>query len=264
MHLRLPFAPPSRRAALTSDGRCTVKAKRASLYNSLEKVAAERGDADCFWSRDRGCYSWRQMWDRVNQYAQFWLSRGVQKGDLVALYMVNSPDFPLAWIGLWAVGAAPAMINYSLAGKALLHCMGISTARLMLVDGDEAARKRIEDVRDRLEGVEIMYLEDVKAEIESMPPERPPDELREHITLNSPMSLLYTSGTTGFPKACILPMAAGFNQALLREVGGIKVDPKERFYNCMPYYHGTGGILLMGSLLVGKSSTRPRHHHLGG
>jgi len=92
-----------------------VKRKRQSLYYFFEDSVKKRQNDDCIWSRE-GCYTWNQTYARVNQYAQWYLEQGVQPKDLVCFYMMNSPDFVFAWLGLWAVGAAPAMINYSKCG----------------------------------------------------------------------------------------------------------------------------------------------------
>jgi acyl-CoA synthetase (AMP-forming)/AMP-acid ligase II len=181
----------------------------------------------------------------------------VQPGDLVALFLPNSPEFIFAWAGLWALGAAPAMINYHLTGQALLHCVRISTAKLVLVDGDAVALGRMETVRPELEklGMRVVPFGDVKAQALAMPDTRPPDSLREGLQLTFPMALFYTSGTTGLPKAAAMPTIAGFFHGIGREAGSSPFvpDTSTRYYDCMPYYHGTGGINAMACLMCGAT-----------
>lgn len=55
------------------------------------------------WSRE-GVYTRREAHDRVCQYAAYFLELGVRPGNFVAFYLENSPDFFLAWLGLWAIG----------------------------------------------------------------------------------------------------------------------------------------------------------------
>jgi acyl-CoA synthetase (AMP-forming)/AMP-acid ligase II len=173
--------------------RIAVKQDRLSLYYFIEKAATERGDEDCVWSRAR-CYNWNEGLTLVHQYSQLFLSQGVQPGDLVALFMRNSPDFVFAWIGLWAVGAAPALINTSLTGNALLHCLGISQARLILADGGPDVLSRINGVAAELEasGVRILKLDEIRDLVYGLDPVRPGDELRAGVRPGSPMCLLYT------------------------------------------------------------------------
>ena len=225
------------------------------MYYYFEKRAAELGDAEAIWSRD-GCYSWKELLEHGNRYGNWWLSQGVRPGDLVAFFMINSPDFIFAWVGLWAIGAAPAMINYNLTGRALEHCLSISGANLVLMDGDEAAEARIDEVKPALDakGFRIVNLKEARADVRATSSTRPSDDLRANIQASSPHGLFYTSGTTGLPKAVALPVIAGFGQGMGRETGTNPVDKDDdRYYCCMPYYHGTGGINVMGQLMCGTT-----------
>jgi acyl-CoA synthetase (AMP-forming)/AMP-acid ligase II len=138
----------------------------------------------------------------------------VKPHDYVAFFLTNSPDFMFAWLGLWAIGAAPAMINYNLTGKALIHCLKVSGASLLLVDGDPTLVRRIEDVRSQIEqdlGMQISVLDQqVMKEIRSQKTERPGDIYREVVQGDWPMAMFYTSGTTGMPKGVPFQMVRCF------------------------------------------------------
>ena len=168
---------------------------RLSLYYFFEYSVKCRQNEDCIWSRE-GCFTWSQANERVNQFAQWFLSQGVQPNDLVSFYMTNSPDFIFAWLGLWAIGAAPAMINYNLAGKALIHCLKVAGSSMLLVDQDPDLISRIEEMRTEIEGtlgMKIHILDaGAKDAIRSLKPERPDDRYREGVKGNSPMSIFYT------------------------------------------------------------------------
>lgn len=88
------------------------------------------------------------------------------------------------------------MINYNLAGKALVHCLEISGAGLLLVDRDPVFQERIEEVRGQIEGelgMRIVILdEDTRINIQSCKAERPPDLYRERVRGDGPMALFYT------------------------------------------------------------------------
>ena len=72
------------------------------------------------------------------QYGHYFLSLGVQPGQVVAYYLQNSAEFAISWLALWAIGCAPAFINYNLAGPALIHCLKDSGAKILFVDEDPA------------------------------------------------------------------------------------------------------------------------------
>jgi acyl-coenzyme A synthetase/AMP-(fatty) acid ligase len=124
------------------------------------------------------------------------LQNGVKSGELVSMYMMNRPEFLFAHLGSWSIGSAPAWINYNLAGDALVHCLKVAGAKVLLVDEDMECRKRIEDVRDRLEGELGMTIkilaQELKGEISRMEPKRPGDEMRVGAKGKFPLFLFYT------------------------------------------------------------------------
>ncbi|KAF2430365.1 acetyl-CoA synthetase-like protein [Tothia fuscella] len=211
---------------------------------------------EAIWSQT-GCYTFRQTYDQSCRYGQFFLSQGVNPKQLVATYLTNSPEFVFNWLGQWSIGAAPAMINHHLTGDALIHCVRLSGAKIMIVDEDVEVRARMEENRARLEGelgVRIIILDgETRARINAQPAVRPPNDLRNGSTPTDPMSLFYTSGSTGHPKAVsysngrTISLGGKKNTAI-----GIKGGPNgDRWYNCMPMYHGTGGVVVVTCMLVG-------------
>ncbi|KAK0630331.1 hypothetical protein B0T17DRAFT_576470 [Bombardia bombarda] len=245
------------RARIRKEWDKAVKAQRTSPYYFLEARATELGNREALWSRV-GCYSWQELLEYAHRYAAFFLARGIRQGDLVAFFMLNSPDFIFALVGLWAIGAAPAMINYHLTGKALVHCLAISGANLVLMDGDEAALARMAEVQPEMESknpsLQFVDLADARPTIYALPPTRPSDEYRVDMAGSAPLALFYTSGTTGMPKGCCLPARAGFSHGWGTTAGTNPVrEPDQRYYVCMPYYHGTGGINAMAQLMCGNT-----------
>ncbi|CAK7242640.1 MAG: hypothetical protein STHCBS139747_004136 [Sporothrix thermara] len=232
-----------------------TREKRLSPYFFVEDNARASPNYEALWSR-AGCYTRKELYDRANQYAQWFLAQGVQPGDLVAFFMINSPDFITAWLGLLAIGAAPAMINFHLTSKALLHCLNISGAKLVMVDGPPDAHARIAAVQGELDnqGYRVVDLAAARPEVYATDARRPGDELRAGVQAHSPAAMFYTSGTTGLPKACYLPIWVMFGHGAGNVTGLNPVDrPNERYYVCMPFYHGTGGISAMMQVLCGTT-----------
>ncbi|KAI8188510.1 Isopenicillin N epimerase component 1 [Colletotrichum sp. SAR 10_66] len=148
-----------------------VKTDRVSPYYIFEQAVQKHPYDEAIWTRN-GSVSWKTTYDRVNQYAQLFLSYGVKPGQFVAFFMQNSPDFAFAWVGLLAIGAAPAMINYNLTGKALLGCIEISTAKLVLVDGSAEVAAKYQDVNTELDmkGIKFINLAEEKPRVYQMDP----------------------------------------------------------------------------------------------
>ncbi|KAJ9663102.1 hypothetical protein H2201_005773 [Coniosporium apollinis] len=233
------------------------KENRNSLWYFFE-IQVNRLPASelCIWSRS-GCYTWQQTHQQSCRYAQFLLNQGLQPGELVGFYLQNSPEFIFCTLGSWSVGSAPALINYNLGGDGLIHCLRISGTKLLLVDEDQGCRERIEESRGRIEGelgIKIVILDQTtKASINALEPKRPEQKYRENVKPDFPMCLLYTSGSTGLPKACPFQIARAHVLAGPRvRAVGLEPGPNgDRWYNCMPLYHGTGFTTAVTCMISG-------------
>ena len=203
----------------------------------------------CLWTRERS-YTYREVHDRAVQYAHFFLSCGVKAGELVAVYLQNRAEFLFTWLGLWAIGCAPAAINYNLSGDALVHCLRISGARLVIEDEDPECRARMDEVRGVLSGFDIRGIEAI--DLSGFPTSIFQDGAM-NMAGEFPAMLLYTSGTTGMPKGCAFTMQRLYSsQSIWSNTITQRAGPGgERWYSCMPLYHGTSAISLIVNLVTG-------------
>ncbi|KAF2205046.1 long-chain fatty acid transport protein 1 [Delitschia confertaspora ATCC 74209] len=234
------------------------KQNRISPWYGFATNAALYPNEEAIWSRDR-CYSWKETHDRAVQWGRFFLSKGVKPGDLVATYLMNSAEFTVIWLALWGIGCAPAMLNYHLKGNALIHCLKACEAKILVVDDDQECRERFEEVRTVVEdelGVTPFYMEEMlEKEVKSLSTQPLGNEYRDGVQGEDALCLLYTSGTTGLPKAGVFTMARFHERGVpenppFNQKGGPDGD---RWYNCMPIFHGTGGISTVGALNLGMS-----------
>ncbi|KAL2830345.1 hypothetical protein BDW59DRAFT_158674 [Aspergillus cavernicola] len=234
-------------------------------------TASKYPDMLAIWSRV-GTYTYRETRERALQYAQFFQSRGVKRGDLVALYLENRPEFLFAWLGCWVIGCAPAAVNYNLAGEGLGHCLRLSGARVVLVDDDVGCQGRMGEVMKNNQelGMEVVVLDEGfrKGVIPLFSGSVLPGEgkLAMDTPGENPAILLYTSGTTGLPKGCAFTMSRFYQTLKLRQGGvGVVEGPEgDRWYSCMPLYHGTSAISIMVSLAIGVSVAIGRKFSVSG
>ncbi len=143
------------------------------------------------------------MYDYTLQLARWMQDEGIGPGDLVAMYLHNSAEFLMIMFATLAIGAGPAMINYNLENKALMHCLSVADSKLLIVDPDEGCQRRIEGSRGEIEGAgaKIVTMDATfKQRVAKLPVQRPPDTLRNGMKGEWPYALIYTSGTTGLPK----------------------------------------------------------------
>lgn len=234
-----------------------IKTKRLSCLYFFEEAVRDYPDAEAIWSRE-GIFTWKETHTKTCQYAAYFLELDVRPGELVAFYLQNSPEFIFAWLGLWAIGCAPAMINFNLSEDALIHCLKLSGAKIVVVDEEEKVRTRIDGEKQRIEelGMQTIVLSrELKSSIAAKTAQRPDDSYREGLKASFPSVLFYTSGTTGLPKGASFPTSR-MHLAGARRANYCDQRPGpggDRWYVCMPMYHGTGGIAAMTCMMAGVS-----------
>ena len=188
---------------------------RLNLFYTFEAYARSSSTAKkTFLACEGKTWTYREAYDIVLRYG-CWLQErhAVKPKEIVAMDLINSPQFIFLWLGLWSIGACPAFINYNLSGDSLMHCIKTSTARLILVD--EALKETFPPTivewaagagpKGALKPVEIVFLSpQIEYEISAVKGTRPPNDLRNGIVGHDTAVLIYTSGTTGMPKPAIV------------------------------------------------------------
>ncbi|GAD91589.1 hypothetical protein PVAR5_0161 [Paecilomyces variotii No. 5] len=222
----------------------------------FDEVVKKYPTTTCIWSRE-GVYTFQEVYALASKWGHYFLSLGVKPGDLVALYLQNSPEFLIVWLGLLSIGAAPAAINYNLSGDALVHCLKISGANILLVDEDGQCRKNIEASSGILEqelNLKLITLDSsIKAHIGKFPDTPADEQYRTNFPAMAPSILLYTSGTTGMPKGCAFTMSRLYLTVFARgaQFNETPGPGGDRWFNSMPMYHGTAAIAMIVVLLSG-------------
>jgi acyl-CoA synthetase (AMP-forming)/AMP-acid ligase II len=190
-------------------------ADRINLFYILEHNAQSRRYGDSiFMIYDNREWTYKETYKMVLKYGT-WLKtkHGVKSKDIIAIDFMNSEHLVFMWWGLWSLGARPACINYNLTGQALIHCIRLSSSKLLIVE-EEVEPTVSAVVRDTigkpgfLESGESTKVEvltpDIVADIMATTGAREPDEARGGQTLPDMAMLIYTSGTTGLPKAAVV------------------------------------------------------------
>jgi acyl-CoA synthetase (AMP-forming)/AMP-acid ligase II len=230
-----------------------VRDDRINLWYVMAERCHQHWDKRAIWFQGR-TVTFGEFYEQTVRFAQWMLEEGIQPGELVGMYLTNSPEFMMIWFATLCIGAAPAFLNYNLEGKALLHCLEVCETRLIIVDEDANCRRRIDGSRAAIEakGTKIAILDEpLKQSISARPAVCPENKYRDGTDGSFPYCLIYTRGTTGLPKGC------AFTQSRLRLLGG-HLEPyfegkvgRDVWYNSMPLYHGTGAITSSVALLGG-------------
>jgi fatty-acyl-CoA synthase len=221
-----------------------------TIADIVEGFARKTPDQDAILYLDR-VVSYRAMNEAASRYALWARAQGVQRGDVVALLMENRPEYLFAWLGMAKIGAVTALINTNLRGSPLAHCISIAEAKHIIV-GSELAASYTEAL-PLLEKAPPAWIAaddgaapgNLDVALAATAPQTFDPVLRAGLTDKDKAFYIFTSGTTGLPKAAnishlrMLFMMYGF-------AGGLNSGPNDRMYNTLPLYHSTGGICAVG------------------
>jgi acyl-CoA synthetase (AMP-forming)/AMP-acid ligase II len=136
---------------------------------------------------------------RSNRLAHLLIAHGVRPGDRVAIMMGNVADWPVSWFAVLKASAIAVPVNARYRESDLAYVLADSGAVLVLTAAEQAGLVRA--VAARADAVrEVRTLAELGAELA----EAPAADLAVAPGQSGIASFQYTSGTTGFPKACLL------------------------------------------------------------
>lgn len=229
-----------------------TKAGKLFLYNVFEdRAGTPEGDA-LFLVFEGRQWTYTEFFNALQPVGN-WLMKnlGVQKGEMVALDGGNSAEYLMLVFALEAIGAKTALINCNLTAQPLVHCVQLSGARYVLADA--GLRQLVSPVEGELEGLDAKAIYYDSAFIETLADtELLPLSRRQGSSPLDVSALLYTSGTTGMPKATIFNRAK--QVAFLRPNTFNVLRPGDRLYTCLPLYHATALVLAVG-FSIGSRAT---------
>ena len=214
---------------------------------------------------DNGEISYAAFDAYANRVAHWARSEGLKPGDTVALFMTNRWEYIAIWFGLSKVGVITSLINNQLSGQSLAHCLSIGETRCAIVEGElgeayDAARAcGIGEVKAFVLDGHLDDAEDFAATLAAQPDVRPDRSVRETVKPEDPVLKMFTSGTTGLPKAALMTHIRALYYLNVFAVGS-KSSETDRMFLVLPLYHATGGLCGVGCALSygGALIIRPR------
>jgi len=216
----------------------------------LEEWVRKTPEAPAILFEDR-VVTWKDLDQGAARYARWAMDRGIGKGDAVAILMENRPEYIMAWFGLHKIGAVGALINTNLTAMPLVHSLGISGARHLVLGAELAGHYA--SAANRLEapltawatGGSAPGSEDLDAALAEKSPAPIPRTFRDGLTAGDKALYVYTSGTTGMPKAANISHMR--MQMMMHAFGGAaNTTAADVMYDVLPLYHSAGGIAALG------------------
>ena len=234
------------------------------------KEAVERNATSVFIEISGQKVTYQECFDRSLRTASMFKTLGIAKGDRVALFLPNCPEFLYCWFGLSMIGAVSVPINTAYKRDETFYILDNAEASalvahqsLLTVAGpaSEIANKLIsklyvldENVDDQLTTTHLNGWRDFYECWNS----QPPADIDDTVLPDDISMLVYTSGTTGNPKGVqvthLMYVAAGQGFAYWTDA-----TSSDRFFTCLPYFHAnaqyysTMGTMAAGATLIVES-----------
>lgn len=214
-------------------------------------------------------WTYRRLREEIGRCAEALQSLGVRNRTVVGLFINNSPEFIFSWWALYKLGAIPAPINTSVTGHHIKHCLKVSEAEFIITSYElSGVVSQAFDLEEGtaafsgdpscplLKGV-VLYDHDTYPrsrqwssqtgvtvirhnELRPVVPEMAdfPKASRPKVLATDASQYLFTSGTTGLPKALNWPAAYSLASTGPNRYPNMN-NKYRRFYVCLPMFHGT-------------------------
>ena len=207
-----------------------------------------------FWYRRE--ITWHVFDEKANRFAQLLMSRGVKKGDKVAILLMNCLEWLPIYFGILKIGALAVPMNFRYSAEEIAYCVDLADVDV-LVFGPEFIG-RIETIVEKISRNRILFY--VGGNCPSFAEDY--DQLTSNCASVSPgitvhddddAAIYFSSGTTGFPKA-ILHTHQSLMHSCQVEQHHHSQTHEDVFLCIPPLYHTGAKMHWFGSLLSGSKA----------
>ena len=149
---------------------------------------------------------YREVWDNAMRFGNVLRDSGIVKGDRVMVLLPRGTDVYTASIGIWAIGGVVVPCTAMLRRADIEYRILDASARA-LITSDPIVADEVDAIRDKI-SIDSLFFSgerngwrDFRQEVNK---DRAPGDLRlEKLTSSDPLTINYTSGTTGAPKGVL-------------------------------------------------------------
>ncbi|MBN2025601.1 MAG: AMP-binding protein [Actinobacteria bacterium] len=233
-------------------------------FEYLEKWAKERPEREAVVYGDRR-FTYADYEREVNRVARGLLKLGVQRGDKVGLYIPNHPEFVFGYIACMKLGAAAVPVTWRFSASEVKYILGHSDTSVVIMEPgfmDSDFIAKLNEIRGELPQLRDVVVIGSAEEAEMVPGAITYDDFlsddteldaelqarKKEVEEDDTALILFTSGTTGQPKA---PMLAQSNlvQYVAGQIESSGISDDERLLMDIPNNHVGGAVMAIFSVL---------------
>jgi fatty-acyl-CoA synthase len=204
--------------------------------------------------------TYREANAAANRYAAVLAARGVGHGDVVAIMLRNSPNAVLAMLATVKCGAVAGMLNYHQRGEVLAHSLGLLDAKVLVAETDLVSAVTESGTAGT---ANTLTIEDLERFAVGAVATNPDSVAAVHA--RDTAFYIFTSGTTGFPKASVMTHLRWLKALAAFGGLGLRLKSSDTLYSCLPLYHNNALTVALSSVInsgatlaLGKSFSASR------
>ncbi|MCJ0904673.1 long-chain-acyl-CoA synthetase [Rhodococcus sp. ARC_M6] len=183
---------------------------------------------------------------KVNRYADVLRGSGVQRGDVVAILGKNTPESLLIALAAVKLGAAAGMLNYNQRDDVLAHSLTLIGARVLVV-ADEC-EESLETLPDAFVAPQQLLYSELEERAKTADATNP--AVTAEILAKEKAFYIFTSGTTGMPKASLMTHFRWLKSMSGLGLMGVRLRSSDTLYCCLPLYHNNALTVSLSSVLA--------------
>ncbi|WP_141436299.1 class I adenylate-forming enzyme family protein [Bacillus cereus] len=219
-----------------------------TMRQLLQKRAMQSSNLEALVGGEKR-YSFQQYNERVNQLAHYLLHCGVQRGDRIGILCKNNHPFPSVMMASLKFGAVFIPLNHQLTTYELETIVKEAKLKVLVIDNEfSEALLKIEAVK------KIPYVIETTKEgfgsFELKLKEQPITEPNVEVHEEDDAIYLFTSGTTGQAKACVIGHK-NLHHYFTEIAGQREIPAGERFLSVHPLFHMSGVLSILNCIYHG-------------
>ncbi|GGC73280.1 long-chain-acyl-CoA synthetase [Hoyosella rhizosphaerae] len=231
----------------------TTAKTRNSVGRVFQRAAAAHPDRP-FLRFEGKDVTYREANDQVNRYAAVFAENGVTRGSVVGVLASNRPSTLLVALAAVKLGAVAGMLNYNQRGDVLDHSLKLLDAKVIVVGAE--SKEALDSISGAPQGV-VLGLRNGDETLEGHPDlddaasskSAPNPTVCEEIRAKEKAFYIFTSGTTGMPKASTMSHMRWLKSMAGLGGLGVRLHADDVLYSCLPLYHNNALTVSLSSVL---------------
>lgn len=203
-------------------------------------------------------YTYSELNTLINRVGNSLLDMGVEKGDRVAMYLPNSPEFIISHFAIARIGAISVPFNIVFKGKEIEYIVNNARPKVLIAAANEA-NANVAGILSQLTSVEKIVTLGESTLPNAVTFESLLSNSKDELTIvecdpSDTISILYTSGTTGQPKGAMMTHYNYMANAELMNHHVLHINDQDRFYTHTPYSHIFYVFAVLGPMSAGAAN----------